>query len=595
MTSVRSSHVRARANLPIRARLLFAFLIVGVLPMLVSAWLATRVVSIAFEQTVQRFLREISSFFMEDIQEESRNDTTATLQFITGDPALVDDLIAHKVLPERYTTFLSEVGYDFIVLLDRNDRIVYSYPQVQKLDQLSLLGDRALYRVTIDGKATIATTGTRRLDGPQGPYFLLLGSNLDTNFIENLDRITSIDIRLYSREAGGFHEFYSSLGPPKKARPISPEVIDQVLNGKRDVYDPNAENKQYRALYTALRDRSGTPVGILFCGLHSTSGFSILDRNNLFLFLLLSGTVLSFLTATVLARRMAEPLRALDRGVSAVAAGDYRHRVPVSGADEIGKLGQAFNSMAQRLERLQQLERQVRRRERLSALGEVALGIAHEVRNPLSIIRNSAEIVRRDLQATDFDTKLIGYVVEETDRINKLIEDFLSFAKPVPPRLALLRPIEVAERVSDFARQLLDEHAITVTLDDQAPGVTVAADRDQLFQAVLNLVLNAIEAMPQGGTLTVVQRRSGAELVLAFDDTGPGVPADMVERVFNPFFTTKPKGTGLGLAKVYGVMESLGGGVECRNHPDGGAQFLLRFPLRVEDLRDDDRDRAAGR
>jgi signal transduction histidine kinase len=118
-----------------------------------------------------------------------------------------------------------------------------------------------------------------------------------------------------------------------------------------------------------------------------------------------------------------------------------------------------------------------------------------------------------------------------------------------------------------------------LTLEDEAPGALIEGDQDQLYQVSLNLILNAIDAMVEGGAMIIRLFGSGNQLMIAFRDTGPGVPAELQERVFNPFFTTKPNGTGLGLAKAYTILEGHHGRIECSSPPGGGATFMLVLPL----------------
>lgn len=566
---------------PIQLRLMLAFLAVGVLPMLVSAWLAAQVVSHAFEGTVHQFLQEISNVFLDDVHEQTEQEAAATLDFLISEPGFAQDLVGRHVLSDRYRSFLSQVGYYLIALLDAQGRPVFANPGVTRMEEIPILGRRTLYRVWNGSKWELAATNVKRLDLPGGPYFLLLGTNIDANFISNINRITTIDIRLYYREGKRFTELYSSLGLPSSQSRIERGVLRRLLHGSAPVYDRNAEDSRYRALYTVLRDHSGAAVGILFCGLRSERGLGgVLDRRNLFLFLFFLGTVLSVTTALLLAQRMARPIKALTRGVSAIAEGRYSHRVAVNGGAEIAELGATFNTMAERLEEMQELERQLRRRDRLSALGGVAAGLAHELRNPLSIIKTSADYVKQNEHLAEPETRFLAYIGEEVERIDRLVSEFLAFAKPSLLTLSTVRPFESAERVCALCRLQLEQSGITVEMKDAAPAVTVAGDDNQIFQAVLNLVINAIEAMPSGGTLRITQAVLGSDLVLIFGDTGPGVPSDLEERIFNPFFTTKVDGTGLGLAKVFAVMESHGGRVECRSEADHGAKFCLYFPLR---------------
>jgi signal transduction histidine kinase len=235
--------------------------------------------------------------------------------------------------------------------------------------------------------------------------------------------------------------------------------------------------------------------------------------------------------------------------------------------------------MVERLGQLQSLEVDLRRRDRLSALGEVAVGIAHEVRNPLGTIKTSAELVRKGSGLSSADAKLLGYVIDEVRRIDGLIEDFLSFARPRAPTLHRLSFASVIERVSTLCEPELSRHEIQLTITDDSGDVLVEADEDHLFQACLNLLLNAIDAMEKEGRLTIRLYRQDDCLRIAFSDNGPGIPKEIADKIFDPFFTTKPHGTGLGLSKVFAIMESHHGRVECQSQTGAGATFTLILPI----------------
>jgi signal transduction histidine kinase len=266
-------------------------------------------------------------------------------------------------------------------------------------------------------------------------------------------------------------------------------------------------------------------------------------------------------------------------GVKSITEGNYDHRVLANGKDEIAELARMFNLMAERLGQLQSLETDLRRRDRLSAIGEVAVGIAHEVRNPLGTIKTSAELVRKRDGLAPADAKLLGYVIDEVRRIDGLIEEFLSFARPREPILRPFPITKVIERVQAFCEPELSRHGIEAVTIDESEAAWVEADEDHLFQACLNLVLNAVDAMSGGGRLTIRLERENEHLRIVFCDTGPGVPKAIEDKIFDPFFTTKPHGSGLGLAKVFSVMESHKGRVECQSRAGVGATFALILPV----------------
>jgi len=177
-------------------------------------------------------------------------------------------------------------------------------------------------------------------------------------------------------------------------------------------------------------------------------------------------------------------------------------------------------------------------------------------------------------------------VISEVSRINDLITEFLDFAKPNPP-LRVLQPARpLVEEILGFCAPELASHNIDAQIDDQAPGATIYADAKQLKQACLNLIINAIDAMPEGGCLTLGIRSLGDNTVITIADTGQGIAPEMIERIFTPFVTTKASGTGLGLAKVYSIMESHDGSIECASENDAGATFSLYIPAIGEDDED---------
>jgi len=282
----------------------------------------------------------------------------------------------------------------------------------------------------------------------------------------------------------------------------------------------------------------------------------------------------------------------LSEGVSAVISGNYQHRVAVSGGDELAQLSSTFNHMTERLGELHLLEAQLRRRDRLHALGEVAMGLAHEIRNPLGIIKTATQLLHRRADLPETDKRHLEYVISEVSRINDLITEFLDFAKPSAPLRTVQAARPVVEEILGFCGPELSTHNIDAQIDDEAPGATIYADAKQLKQACLNLILNAIDAMPGGGRLTLGIRSVGGNTVISIADTGEGIPPDMIERIFTPFVTTKASGTGLGLAKVFSIMESHDGSIECVSEKDAGATFSLYIPAQGDDGDDEDGDDA---
>jgi two-component system, NtrC family, sensor histidine kinase HydH len=229
------------------------------------------------------------------------------------------------------------------------------------------------------------------------------------------------------------------------------------------------------------------------------------------------------------------------------------------------------------------IEEQLRRAERLSALGELSAVLAHEIRNPLGSIRGTAEILRDDFRPGDRKYEFLEILIKEADRLNRVVEDFLNLA----------RPIQVERETCDLMAELKEvvalvagEAALRGVRLELAPAAVppVRGDREKLRQVFLNLILNGVQATGRGGGLTITAARHSAGegvpvvVELTFADTGAGIDPTVLPRIFEPFFTTKAEGTGLGLAITQKIIESHGGTIEVESTLGKGTTFRVRLP-----------------
>jgi len=249
-----------------------------------------------------------------------------------------------------------------------------------------------------------------------------------------------------------------------------------------------------------------------------------------------------------------------------------------------------YRELAERLaetnRRLELAQAEARRSERLAALGQLSAGLAHEIRNPLGVIRGSAEMLNQKLRQSDeLSSELAGYILSEVNRLSELVTEFLDFARPLH---AELHPADLAALLDRVLKTVDDRWSgKPVTVEREfAPNLPlVPLDESLCEQAFLNLVQNAYEAMDEkgGGTLQVEVRRGRSEeqdgLEVRLGDTGPGVPGNLREEIFNPFVTTKKSGVGLGLSIVSKIIDGHHGSIRVDNGPQGGAVFTLFFPL----------------
>ncbi len=276
------------------------------------------------------------------------------------------------------------------------------------------------------------------------------------------------------------------------------------------------------------------------------------------------------------ARATLRPLAVVTERAKAVAAGDLTPRAPVATRTEIGELAVTFESMVAAIARAN--ERLIAS-ERLATIGKMAAHVTHEIRNPLSSIALNVELLEEDMESGTEAAGLVRAIKREVDRLSDLSQQYLSVARQQPLRL---QPEDLGEIVSDalaFMKRYLDSHGVRPHLSIHEGLSEVPVDEGQLKQALFNLIRNAAEAMPDGGDLWLELAAVGTELIVTVDDSGPGIPQEVRERLFEPFFTTKDHGTGLGLAITLRVIQQHGGALDCTERPGGGTRFTIRLPV----------------
>lgn len=244
-----------------------------------------------------------------------------------------------------------------------------------------------------------------------------------------------------------------------------------------------------------------------------------------------------------------------------------------------GQLEHVVARVAEVTERLRRQEQEMLRTEQLAGLGQLAAGLAHEVRNPLQSVKLLIESALRSEGRRDLNQRDLQVIHGELARLEQTLQEFLDFARPPAlrrQRLDLREPLQAAlALIRTRARQ---QHVLIQSQLPEHP-VLVEVDRDQFQTVLVNLLLNALDAMPQGGTLDVTLRQDDAEgTVLTVADTGPGIPADILPRLFTPFVSSKPTGTGLGLSLSQRIVQEHGGLVTAHNRQEGGACFRIVLP-----------------
>jgi len=280
----------------------------------------------------------------------------------------------------------------------------------------------------------------------------------------------------------------------------------------------------------------------------------------------------------LITRAFVRPLNELLKAAKKVAAGDLEIKVSGRGLPETEELAQAFlqmlSSLNQSREALEKTYQEMLRHRSMAEIGRFSLTIAHEIKNPLGIIKGSLDILRKKEINDKIRLQMINYIEEEVRRLDKLIQNFLSFARPtkIHPR-----PVDPTELLREIAERVQLEYGPeSVLLELPNNKINAIFDPEHLERALLNIIKNAFEAGSNRVYLTVY--RKDAELVFEIADDGPGIPSEEKEKIFEPFYSSKAKGTGLGLSLVLQIIEAHGGRVEVDSHQPHGAVFRLMLP-----------------
>jgi two-component system sensor histidine kinase HydH len=246
-------------------------------------------------------------------------------------------------------------------------------------------------------------------------------------------------------------------------------------------------------------------------------------------------------------------------------------------------LEESYRKLREQADQIIEIEGQLRRADRLSALGELSAGMAHEIRNPLGSIKGTAEILRDGVAPDDPKLEFADILIKEVDRLNKVLEDFLRFARPEPVEHGRFSPNKAIEEVLELTRQQALSNRVEVEVD-LAEDIEIPGRGEQIQQALLNLVLNALQVMPDGGQLKVSSTVHGNVVGIHVSDSGPGIAMEDRERIFNPFVTTRDSGTGLGLAITQRIIQGHDGHIHLESMLGHGSSFTLCLPVSMREM-----------
>jgi signal transduction histidine kinase len=387
-----------------------------------------------------------------------------------------------------------------------------------------------------------------------------------------------------------------SLAPYDVAYLDPGKTVEVTLYGRR-----------YQIYYSPLLVRQ-KPVGVL--GVVLPSNFIVTTESvsrNVFILLFTLGTLAVIVTGLIIASKISRPILRMRDVSLAVAAGDLDQRTGVRGRDEVGQMAAVFDLMTFRLRRrtaqanqlhaealrrseelaqanlrLQQAQAQLVQSEKLAAVGQLSAGIVHDVKNPLAVITGLTEELQESLGKDQSTRTALAQIRENAVRASGIVTDLLKFARQSNPEMSyqnLWDTLRSAVRLNDYMTRRAN---VKVQFDPLATPVMTLYDAQQIQQVLINLIQNAVQAMPNGGTLSLDVRQAPPWVEVEVRDTGVGIPAKNLGRIYDPFFTAKSpgEGTGLGLSVSYGIVATHKGHIDVRSEVGRGSTFIVRLPLR---------------
>lgn len=388
-----------------------------------------------------------------------------------------------------------------------------------------------------------------------------------------------------------------SSQPDEVGRPVDNEDYQLYINNQREgIFTGGPQGETLKMLKPIYNEPPCYPchgsktkvIGVL------NVNYSLLETRKRMMeathiFIVSTIAIILFLSGAislVMLKFVRKPLNLIVGNMARVEKGDLSVRMNAKSRDEVGRLIVSFNSMVDRLDvakkELDQFHfQQMERADRLASVGEMAAGIAHEIKNPLTGIAAAMTIIKEDFPPADPRTEIVNEVLEQIKRLDKTVNDLLFFGKPSLPEPTCINVNTILKKTIMFASQHRGGKNVEKRLElhDDLPPIYV--DPKQIQQVFLNLILNALQAMRDGGVLTITSaplEKEGERWVrVSVADTGPGIPEQILGKIFTPFFTTKAQGTGLGLAICYKLISQHGGHLAVESEDGKGTVFFVEL------------------
>ncbi|HEV2115698.1 MAG TPA: ATP-binding protein, partial [Terriglobales bacterium] len=591
-----------------RRKLLLMFTLTVFLAVAAVAWTVSVITRRAFERSEQERTQALVAQFHREFNRRGQ-EVASRVEAIAGSEAASRMALDLSRQPGDAGAYVNEAAaeakaqqLDFLEFADAGGSIIssaqwpakfgYKEPLLANASQAPS-ANAFLKREELPNTAVLGLFAVRTVRVGDKPLYVIGGRRLDQEFLASLELPAGTRAMLYTNGGGTFspESLLDAAGPVAQAGKLQPLVERvQTTDAEQSAVvswssDPG-DSENVDAI--PLKTEQGELLGMLLVG-NSRRALLGVESRIRSASLLVAGLalVLAIVVSTWMAARVTRPVEQLAEAAREVAAGNWQAQVQVQASDEVGEMADAFNRMTQEL--TEQRERLVQA-ERVAAWRELARRLAHELKNPLFPLQITVEnlLKAREHGGEQFDEvfrESASTLLAEIANLKAIIGRFSEFSKMPQPQLQTVD-------INQLVRNVLQVHqaqlradgrpaiAAELQLDDKL--AQVSADPELLHRALANLVLNAIDAMPRGGTLTLRTRAGGENACIEVSDTGSGLSKEECERLFTPYYTTKEHGTGLGLAIVQSVVSDHQGRIAVKSTPGKGTTFVIELPKHRE-------------
>ncbi len=609
----------------LRQKLLLLFSLTVAAAVAAVAWTVLVRIRRVFEQRDQEETALFVSQFQREFQHRSAEVAAAVDRLAAGEGAraMALELVqtgdaspyltaAQTMAQDAQLDFLEIVGPDGNVVSSAQWPARFGYPEPAVFNAAN---QPFLKREQLpDGSTALGLFAVRSIRGTDPPVKLIGGARLDQSFLADLPVAPGMQIGLYSDPQTAVNADLATGATSSAAAAYDPtrlvgvdgnlpgaahyqRLIETALKSgaqTNGIVDPTARREDsLNATATPLKNQSGDAMAVLIVALSRAGMVEAQQHIRAIAYGVAAGGILLAIAFSLwIAARFSRPIEQLARAAEEVAGGNWDVRVRPRGRDEVSVLARSFNHMTARL--ADQRERLIQS-ERVAAWRELARRLAHELKNPLFPLQLTVEnLVRaRELPQEEFDEvfrESTSTLNAEIANLKKIVGRFSDFSKMPKPELERIEASDVIWRVAllhcpwlvrgvkDSGEGYVGPAPIGCSVELSLEPMPLNADPELLHRALSNLVLNAIDAMPNGGTLTLSARPIGDKVELRVADTGEGLTPEECERLFTPYYTTKQHGTGLGLAIVQSVVADHAGTISVESHAGGGAAFIIMLP-----------------